>query len=220
MNDHIYLYLDESGNLGSDGRYFTIAAIETENPKPLSNVMKKTILRTKTKFERFKDVKEIKASESNPIIKDFFLRRISSKQNINIRYIVSDKKHVKKQLLEDENLLYNYMLKFLIVPVAKKRGLKRLIIILDKRSIKVKSANSFEDYINIILRFELNLDIEIVVKYLESHNSYAIQAADFIANAVYINYEFENNYFYKLIAQKIAFGDRFPNNNFGKPYTE
>lgn len=112
------------------------------------------------------------------------------------------------------------MLKFLIVPVAKKRGLKRLIIILDKRSIKVKSANSFEDYINIILRFELNLDIEIVVKYLESHNSYAIQAADFIANAVYINYEFENNYFYELIAQKIAFGDRFPNNNFGKPYTE
>lgn len=220
MNDQIYLYLDESGNLGSDGRYFTIAAIETENPKPLSNVMKKTILRTKTKFERFKDVKEIKASESNPIIKDFFLRRISSKQNINIRYIVSDKKHVKKQLLEDENLLYNYMLKFLIVPVAKKRGLKRLIIILDKRSIKVKSANSFEDYINIILRFELNLDIEIVVKYLESHNSYAIQAADFIANAVYINYEFENNYFYELIAQKIAFGDRFPNNNFGKPYTE
>lgn len=72
MNDQIYLYLDESGNLGSDGRYFTIAAIETENPKPLSNVMKKTILRTKTKFERFKDVKEIKASESNPIIKDFF----------------------------------------------------------------------------------------------------------------------------------------------------
>lgn len=122
--------------------------------------------------------------------------------------------------MEDENLLYNYVLKFLIVPVAKKRGLKRLIIILDKRSIKVKSANSFEDYINIILRFELNLDIEIVVKYLESHNSYAIQAADFIANAVYINYEFENNYFYELIAQKIAFGDRFPNNNFGKPYTE
>lgn len=65
MNDCLYLYLDESGNLGSGGRYFTIAAVETVNPKPLGNIMKKTILKTKTKFERFQDVKEIKASESN-----------------------------------------------------------------------------------------------------------------------------------------------------------
>lgn len=220
MSDSIYLYLDESGNLGSGGRYFTIAAVETDNPKPLSNIMKKTILKTKTKFERFKDVNEIKASESNPIIKDFFLNRIASKENIHIRYIVSDKKHVKKDLLDDENLLYNFMLKFLIVPVAKRQGLKRLIIILDKRSIKVKSANSFEDYINIILRFELNLDIEIVVKYLESQNSYAIQAADFIANAIYTKYEFENEYFYKLVNHKITYDNRFPYKNFGKPYIE
>lgn len=220
MSDCLYLYLDESGNLGSGGRYFTIAAVETVNPKPLGNIMKKTILKTKTKFERFQDVKEIKASESNQIIKDFFLRRIASKENIQIRYIVSDKKHVKKELLDDENLLYNFMLKLLIVPVAKMQGLKRLIIILDKRSIKVKSANSFEDYINIILRFELNLDIEIVVEYLESQNSYAIQAADFIANAIYTKYEFENEYFYKLFDQKISFHNLFPPSNFGKPYSE
>ncbi len=112
------------------------------------------------------------------------------------------------------------MLKLLIVPVAKMQGLKRLIIILDKRSIKVKSANSFEDYINIILRFELNLDIEIVVEYLESQNSYAIQAADFIANAIYTKYEFENEYFYKLFDQKISFHNLFPPSNFGKPYSE
>lgn len=216
MSDKIFLYLDESGNLGSHGRYFTIAAIETTNSKPLNNVIKKTILKTKKTFEDFKDNIEIKASDSTPIIKDYFLRKIASKQNICIRYIISDKVHVKKALLDDENLLYNYMLKFLIEPVAKKPGLKKLIIKLDKRSIKVKSANSFEDYINIKLRYELNLDIVVAVEYVESHNSYSIQAADFIANAIYTKYEHNYLYYYDLISSKIIDSIHFPRSKFGK----
>lgn len=215
MSEKIYLYLDESGNLGMEGKYFTIAAIETTNSKPLNNVVKKSILKTKNTFIKFKDSNEIKASDSSPIIKDYFLTKIASK-DINVRYITSDKRHVKKALLDDENLFYNYMLKFLIVPVAKKSGLKKLIIQLDKRSIKVKSANSFEDYINLVLRYELNLDIEIIVEYFESHNSYAIQAADFVANAIYTKYEYGYDYYYDLISNKIIDCIHFPRWKFGK----
>lgn len=215
MKEKIFLYLDESGNLGSDGRYFTIAAIETTNSKPLNNVMKKSILKTKKTFERYKDKTEIKASESTSIIKDYFLRKIASKQNISLRYAISDKIHVKQELLEDENLLYNYMLNFIIVPVAKKKGLETLVIILDKRSIKVKSGNSFEDYINIKLRYEMILDITIVVKYIESHNSYAVQAADFVANAINNKYEYESEYNFNLIQSKIVHTTLFPYSKFG-----
>lgn len=209
MSEHIFLYLDESGNLGKAGRYFTIAAIETTNVKPLMNVMKKTVLKAKQRFTKFQNAKEIKASDSSAIVKEYFLRKIASK-DIHIRYIVADKKQVKKELLDDENLLYNYMLKFLIVPVAKTKGLKKLVINLDKRSIKVKSSNSFEDYIKIVLRYEMGLNIEIIVNYVESHNCYAIQASDFVANATYTKYEHNYDLFSKVIEKRIVFRDYYP----------
>lgn len=217
MGDKMILNFDESGNFGKRGRYFTIACVGMENTKSLSNVMKKAVLKTKKKFPEFTNEKEIKASDAYPPIKDYFLRKIGSK-DVSIRYIVADLHHVKKQLLEDENLLYNYMLKFVIEPVAMKKGLKHLVINLDKRTIKVKSTNSFEGYIKIRLNYELNLDINIEVNYVESHNSYAIQAADFIANAVNARYEYgrKHGYYYNLIEDKIVQKELFPRRFFGQ----
>ncbi|UOE54908.1 DUF3800 domain-containing protein [Cytobacillus oceanisediminis] len=215
MGDKLILNFDESGNLGKQGRYFTIACIEMPFTKPLSNVMKKTVLKVKKEFTRFENVDEIKASDSNPIIKDYFLRKIASK-DLNIRYIVADLHHVKSKLLEDENLLYNYMLKFIIEPVAMRRGLKHLVINLDKRTIKVESTNSFENYIKIRLNYDLNLDLDIEVRYIESQNSYPIQAADFVANAINSKYEHGHNYNYDLISSKVVQSERFPRRYFGQ----
>ncbi|MCJ7839991.1 DUF3800 domain-containing protein [Lederbergia sp. NSJ-179] len=216
MGDKITLNFDESGNLGKKGRYFAIACIEMTNTKPLHNVMKnKAILKTKRKFPEFEKFDEIKASDAYPAIKDYFIRRIASK-DLKIRYIVADLQHVKKQLLEDENLLYNFMLKFVIEPVAKRKGLKQMSINIDKRTIKVQSINSFENYIKIRLNYELNLDIRIDVNYLESQNSYGIQAADFIANSVYAKYEFGNDYYYNLFKHKIVQSELFPRKFFGQ----
>lgn len=215
MADKVILNLDESGNLGKQGKYFTIACIETTNLKPLNNVMKKAILKTKREFPEFKRYREIKASDSNPPIKDYFLRKIVSKDNINIRYIVSDKEHVKKELLDDENLLYNYMLQYLVVPVATRKEVKELEINIDKRTIKVKSINSFEEYIKIKLNYEMNLGVKVKVNYLESHNSYAIQASDFVANVVNAKYEHNYDYYYDLLQDKIIQSERFPYRLFG-----
>lgn len=216
LSQTYFLYIDESGNLGSAGRYFTIAAIETQHPKPLHNVMKKTILKVKRNFPRYEQMQEIKASQSNPIVKDYFLHKIASKKELRIRYIVADKKHVKKELLADENLLYNYLLKYLIVPFVHRKRPTRLIILLDKRSTKVKSAKSFEDYIQLVLRYELNLNISIAVSYLESQHCYLIQAADFVSNAIYAKYEHQYDYYVNIISSKIVFSQHFPYHSFSK----
>ena len=127
MGEKIFLSLDESGNLGRKGKYFTIACIETNNTKPLNNVMKKATLKVKQNFPRFEGCREIKCSEANPVIKDYILRKITSKDNSSIRYIVADKEHVKSELLGDENLLYNFMLQLLIAPIARRKKVDELI---------------------------------------------------------------------------------------------
>ncbi|WP_254068522.1 DUF3800 domain-containing protein [Brevibacillus sp. 7WMA2] len=208
------LNFDESGNLGTAGRYFTIACVGTPNTKPLTNIMKKSSLRVKQRFPQFESEREIKASDSFPVIKDYILRKIASK-DVDIRYVVADLQHVMESLLRDENLLYNYLLQFLIVPVAKRADVTNLVLNLDKRTIKVKSTNSFEDYINIKLNYELNCNVNLTVNYLESQNSYAIQAADFIANAVYAKYEYGKDEYYNLFNHKIVHRELFPRKLFG-----
>lgn len=42
-NKERYLIFDESGNLGTSGRYFVIACIDTYNYKALHNVMKRKL---------------------------------------------------------------------------------------------------------------------------------------------------------------------------------
>lgn len=215
LAEKVYINFDESGNFGTDGRYFTIAGIISyDSNKPLSNVIKRTVLKTKKQFVKYSNYAEIKASESFPCIKDFFLQKIVSK-DIFIRYVVADLHHTKKSLIDDENVLYNYLLQFIILPEARKPGVKKIIINLDKRSVKVNSVNSFEDYIKIKIVAELNLDIEIVVKYLESHNCYPVQAADFVANAINSYYEKNNIYYYSIIKSKVIQSEKFPRNLFG-----
>lgn len=214
MGDEMILNFDESGNLGKQGRFFTIACVGGTNLKPLKNVMNKSIVKTKQHFPRFQTATEIKASDSNPIIKEYFLTKIASK-DIEIRYIVADLLHVQEHLLKDENLLYNYMLKFLILPICKTNPPKRLVLNFDKRTIKVGSTNSFTDYIKILVNYELGLQIPIEVKYIESHNSVAIQAADFVANAINTKYEYGYDLFYNLLEEKIVHKEHFPYKYFG-----
>ena len=214
MGDMMILNFDESGNFGRSGRYFVIACIGAQNMKPLENVMDKVILKIKKEFPQYARAREIKANHAFPVIKDFMLRKISSKE-VDIRYIVADLHHVKKSLRDDENLLYNYMLHYLIAPVARKNAVKCLELNLDKRTIKVKSTNSFEDYIKIKLNYEMNLGVKVNVNYIESHNSYSIQAADFIANAIYGKYEHGQDQLYNLLSAKIVHRELFPHRLFG-----
>ncbi|SEU32876.1 DUF3800 domain-containing protein [Paenibacillus sp. NFR01] len=208
------LNFDESGNLGKQGRYFTIACVAGENLKPLENIMNRSIVKVKSKFPKFTHRTEVKASDSNPIIKEYMLRKIASK-NMQIKYIVADLEHVQPNLLDDENLLYNFMLKFLIVPLCKRRNLKELTINLDKRSIKVGSENSFEDYIKIKVNYECGFPVKINVNYIESQNSVLIQAADFVANAINTKYEYGYDYYYNLIKDRIEHVEHFPYKLFG-----
>ncbi|MCO7128181.1 DUF3800 domain-containing protein [Sporolactobacillus shoreicorticis] len=214
INGCVYLTLDESGNLGRQGRYFTIACIEANTIKPLNNIIKKSVLKTKLTFPRYESREEIKASDSTAIIKDYFLRKIASKE-IKIHYIVSDLTHVNQNLKDDENLLYNFMLKLLIEPIARRNLGKKIVINLDKRTIKVQSSNSFQDYIRLCLMYEKGFDIDIEVNYLESQNSYPIQAADFVANAVNTKYEYDYSAYFDILRSKLITKNQFPYRTFG-----
>jgi len=213
------LFFDESGNLGKQGRYFVIACIDTYNPKELHNIMKKKIGQAKEIFPNMKhDTHEVKASNSYPAVKHHILECITRK-DLSISYIVADLNHVYSNLLEDKNLLYNYMCKILIDKViGDKFKNKKLNLRLDNKTVKVNSINSFSDYIKVYLNYEKLKNLDLDVKHIDSNSkySYTIQAADYVANAVYSYYEYNNSSYYDIIKNYCNIEEVFPKSKFGQ----
>ena len=215
-----YLIIDESGNLGPSGRYFVIACIETPEYKPLNNVMKRKLGKAKSMFPELAKLHshEIKANEAYPCVKYHILETIARK-NIKISYIVADLKHVKSTLLVDKNIFYNYLMKILITHlISEKDNGTSIQVIYDNHTTKVGSVNSMEDYLKITLLLEQALDITIDFLSMDSDdaNAYAVQAADYVANALYGHYEYGDKLYYKKITSIIHKALFFPVQFFGK----
>lgn len=204
----VHLYIDESGNLGNGGNYFVIACIVTNNEKSLNNFMKKTERKVKKTFPSYINKKEIKASEANPIIKEYYLRKLSEK-DFDLYYTVARKDCIFDYLKEDKNALYSYLLHFLIKEIIKDNP-DEITIILDNRSIKTKSTNSFADYIKIKIMYEWGYNCKIIVRYVESSNSYLVQIADFFANALWSHYEYGEDFYYNLVIKRLKYAEKFP----------
>lgn len=216
--EEYYLYFDESGNLGKKERYFVIACIITKYPKALSNKMKKMLLTIKKKYgqQNFNGY-ELKANACNSHIKQIIYEGIHSK-DISIAYIVADKIWVEDRLKKDKNCLYNYLLRILLDNFKSIFRNNKVHFILDNKTVKVKSINSFSDYINIHINYELKLNTDISVVYLDSSskNAYNVQAVDYVANAIFAKYEYNYNNYYDIFKDKIYCNELFPVHKFGK----
>ncbi|WP_191978911.1 DUF3800 domain-containing protein [Fructilactobacillus fructivorans] len=214
------MYIDESGNLGAQGRYFTIAGICCENrqqSKKLKNKIKKCSRKAKGKFNNcYTNNGEVKSAECNIIIKDYYYRSISNIIS-SIYYVVVDLEQVYGNLRDHQNILYNYLLSFLVRDILKDYdNLSNLKIHLDNRTIKVGHEKTFGEYIKQKVWGDFNRPfVNINVEYVDSQRNYKIQAADFVVNNINSHYLYGKNIdsnLTKVIKKKC----KFPYKTFGK----
>ncbi len=214
------LIFDESGNLGSSGRYFVISCIDTKNAKALHNVMKRKLKIAKDKFPELAPLHahEIKAKDAYPCVKYHLLECIISK-DVTVSYIVVDLLHTENRLLKDKNILYNFASKLLIsrLITAADEG-TTVNIIFDNKTSKISSKDSLKDYIIAYLIYEQGLDVNIHFEYKDSDagDAFIVQAADYVANALYGKYEYGDSLYSDLLEMKIKEKQHFPYKNFGK----
>lgn len=140
-------------------------------------------------------------------------------KDISVSYIVVDLEHIEKKLLKDKNILYNFAAKILIAKLITKIDNGTTInIIFDNKTTKISSKNSLREYIIAYLLYEEGLDINIHFEYKDSDacDAYIIQAADYVANAVYSECEYGNCIYTDILKSKISIKQHFPYKNFGK----
>lgn len=214
------LIFDESGNLGTTGRYFVISCIDTMECKSLHNIMKRKVKKAGLLFPDMYagHSHEIKAKDAYPMVKYHILESIASK-NLKLSYIVLDLKHIEPRLLKDKNILYNYATKILVSRLCGKKDFGTHInFIFDNKTTKITSRNSLNDYIALYLNYEcmLNIDLNMLQMDSDDSNAYVVQAADYVANAIYGYYEYGNSDYYNILQDIIDIKVLFPHSLFGK----
>jgi len=198
----IYVYLDESGDLGfgqRSTRYFTIAFVVMENPIRF----KRCVRKVKEKYSIPSNA-ELKGSVTKKNIKEDLLNRLSA-LDIEVHAITVEKKNVDPKLQKNTNILYNYMVGLSLVERAlEERVNSRIIVEVDKRITSVTSGFNFNDYLKYKIWYEAKRqDIDLHINHLDSHQAYAIQGIDIICNSIFRKYNSNNYELFNIIQGKV-----------------
>ena len=102
--------------------------------------------------------------------------------------------------------------------ITSKNLCRKINILSDSKTVKVTSVDSFAGYLKAKINYELNINVDLNVEYLDSNanNAYVVQAADYVANAIYAKYEYGQSIYFDILKGKIECVECFPRDKFGK----
>lgn len=211
----IDVFIDESGNLGRGGRFFTIAAIAFKDDSNGKERIKRLMKNSCKKFSNTNTpLPEIKCNELSFPQKQSLLNKITTRPDCEIFYITAQKEHVS--LLNqgrDKNLVYNYLAGMLCVKIAKTYN-DDIQLNFDQRSTRVASMNSLKDYVRTTVYTKVPSQNAINVAQFDSRTMYNLQAADILAGSINSSYILNNKHLINIIKPRIESVIEFPHREF------
>ncbi|HJH25901.1 MAG TPA: hypothetical protein C5S37_03805 [Methanophagales archaeon] len=197
----MYIFLDESGDLGfskKSQQYFVIAILITKDKKPIENCIKR--VRQRKLPKKYKRIPELKFRNSNRIVRKSVLKCLS-KRDVEISYILLNKRRIYRRLQDKKNIVYNYITSFLLQKVLSEES-DKIEFVVDRLYTK-RNREEFNSYINYKIQTELRRTIKISIEHKNSEEERCLQAVDFVAGAIYRKYVFDDESYYSIIRDKI-----------------
>lgn len=210
----MYLYLDESGDLGFDfenknpSKFFVITLLVVTESKSIK-IINKVITRTldkklNHKKKRSRIISELKGNATTLEIKKYFLSCLNRNlPNWTLYSIVLNKHSLLKQVRNPlKDRVYNQMTHQLLEKIQFSRiNCVNLIIDRSKNNLGIKE---FNDYLYANLSLCLNLETKLYISHDSSEKHKGIQAADMFCYGIARKYELNDENWYSLFENKIA----------------
>jgi hypothetical protein len=212
------VYLDESGDLGwtldkpyrigGSSRYLTITFLvipHDEQCKP------KRIVREVYRHFGFDPKDEMKGSMLSDEQLDYIAYKIVKYMRDNPTFklgaITVKKERVQEHIRQDENKLYNYMIKLGLVDKIDK--FNSVLLIRDNRSVKIKNGNIIGDYLQTVLWFEKGSTTTLRDQPEDSKQNPNLIFIDWISHIVWSKYEDNNSKHFLIISKYIIINTLF-----------
>lgn len=216
MTDKV-VFIDESGNLGRQGRYFVLAAVVLSVEGQESIRRRLHQLFTELKYRhmgRMNDHGEIKASNVSISERATFLAKVIDELDFQIFYVVADLKEIIPNFKEQASELYDLLaLELMKMIVDADAELEEVTITFDERDKSEKISRRFHELLDIHVWEEWQRAmVKPTVDFQASHHSIFLQLADFVANAIYENYELREKRALQSLEARIINKTHYPKN--------
>lgn len=211
----LYLYLDESGDLGFDfvnkkpSRFFTLTILAVrgmENNRLLSKAVKKTLAR-KVNHKK-STVEELKGAKTTIEIKKYFYEQIKDLKFV-VYALTLNKKKVYERLSMDKERVYNYIARLVLdkIPFEKVQE-QQVILILDKSKTQ-KQICDFNQYVFRQLKGRIDPKVPLDIKHQDSRHYYGLQAVDLLSWGIFRKYEKKDMEWFDTFKEKVVFEDQY-----------
>ncbi len=193
----LYLYLDESGDLGFDfvnkkpSKYFTVCILLIKNQtdkKIIDRAVKRTLrnkLNPRHKSKRI--VEELKAVSTNLQVKKYFFNQIKD-IDFEIYSMSLNKIRVFQELVDNKPRVYNWIARLLLEKINLDQSKIRISFTID-RSKGLQGIKEFNSYIRSHLESEINPKVPLDFHHEDSKEIKCLQAVDLFAWGIRRKYE-------------------------------
>jgi hypothetical protein len=206
----LYLYMDESGDLGFDfvnkkpSAFFTVCVLAVrgqENDRRLAGAVK-AVIRRKVYPKQKNGKAELKGSELPIEVKRYFYGK-AREIPFKLYGATLNKKKACGSLMLEKERLYNYMARLALEKVDLRDAAIRVIVTVDKRLSKQGIAE-FNRYMLAQLKAQIDPLVPLDIYHVSSQESPGLQAADLFAWGIFRSYEAGDASWYGIFREKIA----------------
>lgn len=205
----LYLYIDESGDLGFDfinhnpSKFFTIAilAVKRENHKILTKAIEIT-KRRKFNIKKHK-IEELKGSKCPLEIKKYFYNRVKD-IDFKLYAITLNKIRVYEKLRKDKEKVYNFITRLVLDKIPFNTANSRIEIIIDRSKTK-KNIFEFNQYILQQIKNKFAAKIPFNIYHHNSKQSLGLQTIDLFCWGIFKKYEAKDLEWYNIFKEKITY---------------
>jgi len=199
----VYIYLDESGDLGfslNSSKHIIIALLITKSPHKIERCIKR--IRQRKLKKKLKELPEIKFNNSNSHIREKTLECIA-KEAIEIAYVVLKKENVNPDIRHHNEKIYNFIAGYIMSSLPYENPTKSKLIVDKRVSNKIVRAD-FNQHIKQETAFKVDIIHE------NSQLNKCLQATDFIVGAIFRKYESGDSKYYDIIKNHIKIVKHLP----------
>ncbi len=206
----IYLYLDESGDLGFDffakkpSKYFTVAVMLVkgiENRRKIAKAVKRTLQKKLSKRKE----KELKGSKQSIQVKKYFYRHIESVP-FELYALTLNKRRVYDYLTQNKDRLYNFISRKVLEVIPFENAAVRVGLVIDRSKSK-KEIKEFNGYLIQQLSGRIEPTIPLDIDHHLSHEAHALQAVDLFAWGIFRKYEKGDKEWFDIFRRKIKYDE-------------
>lgn len=210
MTSNLFLYLDESGDLGFDfdnkhpSSYFVITILAAKNFSVLKTAIRRTLNNKINHTKKKRVVNELKGSATTSDIKRYFYSLLRNYNDWFLHAIVLDKRYLikKRPFITGKETIYNLLAKTILEEIETINHATVVHLYVDK-SKNPKEIETFDAYIQSNLAKSFLGEKILNIEHLNSEKNAGLQAADMFCYGIARKYEHDDVSWYSLFMDRI-----------------